>query len=227
MIWAVVPAAGLGLRTGRDMPKQYVPLAGKPMLRWTLERLLAHPDVYGAMVVLAADDGRWSGWTAVAGKPVLTAIGGAGRAASVRAGLAALADRVDASDWVLVHDAARPCVSVTEIDALLVAGRAHPVGALLALPVADTLKQADARGGSIGSLPREQTWRALTPQMFRYAELCAALDRAQAESAAITDEAGAFERLGRHPLLVRGSARNVKVTTADDFALAEWYLMRV
>lgn len=226
MTWVVVPAAGGGTRAGLALPKQYAPIAGKPMLRWTLERLLAHPQLSGAMVVLAASDARWPGWREIAGKPVRTAIGGVDRAASVRAGLDALASHVGPDDWVLVHDAARPCVGGEEIDALLAAGHAHPVGALLALPVADTLKQADERGESTGCLPRDRAWRALTPQMFRYGELIAALDRARAESAVITDEASAFERLGRHPLLVPGSARNLKVTTAGDLALAEWHLTR-
>lgn len=226
MIWAVVPAAGRGLRSGHDIPKQYAMLAGKPMLRWTLERLLAHPDVRGAMVVLAADDGHWPGWIDIAGKPVLSTVGGDDRAASVRAGLAALAGRSDASDWMLVHDAARPCISIKDIDALLAAGCAHSVGALLALPVADTLKQANAGDESIGCLQREHAWRAQTPQLFRCNELCDALDRARADGETVTDEASAFERLGRYPLLVRGSAGNIKVTEPDDFALAEWLLSR-
>lgn len=226
MTWVVVPAAGGGTRAGLTLPKQYAPIAGKPMLRWTLERLLAHPQVSGAMVVLAADDTHWPGWREIDGKPVLTAVGGTDRAASVRAGLAALAGCVEAEDWVLVHDAARPCVEPGDIDALLAAGRMHAVGALLALPVADTLKQANERGESAGCLPRDRAWRAQTPQLFRHGQLCLALDRARADSAAITDEAGALERLGRYPLLVPGSARNLKVTTADDLALAEWHLTR-
>lgn len=223
-VWVVVPAAGTGSRTGLAMPKQYVDLAGRPMLHWTLDALLRHRRVAGAMVVLSAEDPHWPGWAELAGKPVLTAVGGADRAASVRSGLRALASRVAPDHWVLVHDAARPCLEADDLDRLLDRGRAHPVGALLAAPVVDTLKQANERGESLGCLPRERAWRALTPQLFRYAPLCAALDRAAADGVAVTDEASAFEHLGLTPLLVPGSARNLKVTTADDFAQAGFWL---
>lgn len=225
MTWVVVPAAGRGTRTGLALPKQYVGLAGRPMLAWTLERLLAHPGISGAVVALAADDPHWPGWTRIAGKPVLTATGGAERCESVLAGLAALPAQVAAGDWVLVHDAARPCIGSAELDRLL-AARDHPVGALLALPVADTLKRANARGESCASIDRAGAWRAQTPQMFRRGELADALARAIAEGEAPTDEAAAFERLQRHPLLVPGDARNLKVTSAEDLALAEWWLAR-
>lgn len=225
MTWVVVPAAGRGTRTGLAMPKQYVGLVGRPMLAWTLERLLAHPGISGAVVALAADDPHWPGWTRIAGKPVLTATGGAERCESVLAGLAALPAQVAAGDWVLVHDAARPCIGSAELDRLL-AARDHPVGALLALPVADTLKRANARGESCASIDRAGAWRAQTPQMFRRGELADALARAIAEGEAPTDEAAAFERLQRHPLLVPGDARNLKVTSAEDLALAEWWLAR-
>lgn len=231
MIWVVVPAAGQGTRAragcGVDLPKQYRPLAGKPMLQWTLERLLAHPAIAGAMVALAADDRHWPGWRQLQGKPVHSTVGAGDRAGSVRAGLAALAalpEPVAASDWVLVHDAARPCVSTAEIDDLLRLGRGEDVGALLAVPVTDSLKQADDRGRSLANLPRERAWRALTPQLFRHGPLAAALDQARSAGAPITDEASAFERLGRYPRLVPGSAHNIKVTVPEDFALAEWRL---
>lgn len=225
MTWVVVPAAGRGTRTGLALPKQYAGLAGRPMLAWTLERLLAHPGISGAVVALAADDAHWPGWTRIAGKPVLTATGGVERCDSVLAGLAALPAQVAAGDWVLVHDAARPCIGTAELDRLL-AARDHPVGALLALPVADTLKRANARGESCASIDRAGAWRAQTPQMFRRGELAEALARAIAEGEAPTDEAAAFERLQRHPLLVPGDARNLKVTSAEDLALAEWWLAR-
>ncbi|MCK9488223.1 MAG: 2-C-methyl-D-erythritol 4-phosphate cytidylyltransferase [Xanthomonadales bacterium] len=242
MTWVVVPAAGRGLRARAvanvdaanagldDLPKQYQPLAGKPMLQWTLERLLGHPAITGVMVALAADDRHWPGWQQLLGKPVLTTTGADDRAGSVRAGLTALAALplpVAAEDWVLVHDAARPCVSASEIDDLFRLGRDDEVGALLALPVTDSLKQADDHGRSLANLPRERAWRALTPQLFRLGELAAALDQARAEGAVITDEASAFERLGRHPRLVPGSANNIKVTRAEDFALAQWLLARL
>lgn len=228
MIWAVVPAAGRGRRAGGASPKQYAVLAGRPLLHWTLDALLPHPAVAGVMLVLAGDDRHWpaTGYVPPAGKSVLTCIGGVDRAASVGAGLLALADRVKVSDWVLVHDAARPCLTQVELDALLSAAADHPVGALLALPVADTLKRGNEREEAIATVPRQQVWRAQTPQLFRYGELRAALDAAVRDGATITDEASALERLGRYPLLVPGAVRNLKVTVADDFALAEWWLGR-
>ncbi len=221
MTWVVVPAAGRGVRAGEGPPKQYRLLAGRPMLQWTLERLLGHGATSGVMVALAADDHHWPGWAMFAGKPVRTCVGGDDRAASVLAGLHALAGEVAADDFVLVHDAARPCLRHVELDALLTRGSEHSVGALLALPVSDTLKQANADGDSIGTLPRDNAWRALTPQMFRRGELIAAIESGQAAGATLTDEASAFERLGRYPLLVAGDPRNLKVTTSGDFGLAQ------
>lgn len=227
MIWAVVPAAGRGLRAGGASPKQYADLAGRPMLHWTLDALMAHPRIAGVMLVLAGDDRYWpAGYESPSSKPVLTCTGGADRASSVRAGLAALADQLVASDWVLVHDAARPCLELAELDALLAAAGAHPVGALLALAVADTLKRGNERDESIATVPRQHVWRAQTPQVFRHGELLAALDAAARDGVVLTDEASALERLGRYPVLVPGRASNLKVTVAEDFALAAWWLSR-
>lgn len=226
MTWAVVPAAGRGERAGGTRPKQYADLAGKPMLQWTLEALLSHRAIRGAMVVLAAGDTDWPGWTTLVGKPLRTAVGAGDRAGSVRAGLAALADACGADDWVLVHDAARPGLLSDDLDRLLAHGCAHAVGAVLALPVADTLKRANAAGEAMDTPPREHYWRAQTPQLFRYGALCDALDAAARAGVVVTDESAAFERLGQHPLLVPGSAGNFKVTTADDLALAATLLAR-
>ena len=229
MIWCVVPAAGSGQRFGAPLPKQYAPLLDQPMLLRTLDRLLAHPRITGAMVVLAADDCYWPGVDQLEGKPVLTCSGGALRAHSVLCGLDALAQAIAPPTWVLVHDAARPCVRHDDITRLLEQGLAHDDGAILAAPVADTIKQADAHGAILASLPRDRLWRALTPQLFRFAELRSALASALSEAegaGAITDEAAAIERRGGHPLLVPGAADNIKVTTLIDLALAELILTR-
>lgn len=227
MTWVVVPAAGSGRRFGGELPKQYVPLFGRSLLDHTLDRLARHRAISGLMVVLAADDPHWPGWRDLRGKPVLTCIGGAERADSVRAGLAALPATVRERDWVLVHDAARPCLPADDLDRLLDHGRAHPIGALLAAPVRDTLKRADDRGEVGETVPRDRLWRALTPQLFRRGTLIRALEGALAAGVMITDEAMALERLGLHPMLVEGSETNIKVTRASDLALAEFLLGRM
>ncbi len=222
-LWCVVPAAGRGSRFGGDIPKQYVAIAGKPLLNWTIEVLAAHPRVAGLMVVLAADDAHWVPVESISGKPVLTCIGGGERADSVLAGLQALPSSVQSQDFVLVHDAARPCVRAADIDSLIEHGM-QSGGALLAAPLRDTLKRAGSDPRVAITEPRDARWRALTPQLFRRAELIGALHRARAAGIAVTDEAMAMELAGFHPLLVEGSDDNLKVTTASDRDLAEYLL---
>ena len=225
-LWCVVPAAGRGARVGGEIPKQYLPVAGKPMLLQTLERLAAHPRIAGLMVVLEAGDARWPKWLTFDDKPVSTTIGGAERADSVLAGLHALSGKVEGSQFVLVHDAARPCVRAADISRLIESGLPAG-GALLAAPLRDTLKRADAQGQVVATEPREARWRALTPQLFRLGELVVALESTRAAGIAVTDEAMAMERIGHKPLLVEGSEDNIKVTTSADFALAEFLLSRM
>ncbi len=224
MIWAVVPAAGQGRRFGAQLPKQYLEVAGEPLIAHTLRALLGHPKLKGVVVVLAADDARWPGWTELAGKPVLTCTGGEARADSVLAGLAALPGGVRADDFVLVHDAARPNLRSGDIDQLLERGRADPVGAILAVPVRDTLKRAGDDGGIDGTQPRERLWRALTPQLFRRLQLARALEAARDDGVAVTDESMAMERQGLRPLLVEGAGDNFKITTPEDLARFEFVL---
>ena len=224
-LWCVVPAAGRGARFGGEVPKQYLPLGGQPLLLRTLDRLAAHPLIAGLMVALAQDDPRWPGTTSLHGKPVLTCIGGGERADSVLAGLHALAGKAARDQFVLVHDAARPCVRADDISRLVELGVAAG-GALLAAPLRDTLKRADSDGCCIGTEPREARWRALTPQLFRLGELIAALESAHAAGVVVTDEAMAMERAGLRPLLVEGAESNIKVTTPADMMLAEFLLGR-
>lgn len=224
--WCVVPAAGRGRRFGGDVPKQYLRLGDKPLLLHTLERLAAHPRIAGLMLVCAADDTSWAaGLIEVLGKPLLRCAGGAERADSVLAGLRALPASVAALDGVLVHDAARPCVRAADISRLI--ELAVPAGGgLLAAPLRDTLKRADAASRSVATEPRESRWRALTPQLFPRAALEQALAQASADGVAVTDEAMAMERCGFAPLLVEGAEDNIKVTTPADLALAEFLLAR-
>ena len=224
MIWAIVPAAGRGTRFGSETPKQYLDIAGLPLIAYSLRAVLAHPSVGGAMVVLAPDDATWPGWTEIDGKPVRTCVGGDTRADSVLAGLAALPADVRPDDFVLVHDAARPHLRAADLERLLDLGRGDPVGAILAAPVRDTLKRAGGDGGIDTTEPRERLWRALTPQLFRRFQLTRALEAARDAGIAVTDESMAMERQGHRPLLVEGSDDNLKVTTPADLPLAEFLL---
>ncbi len=224
-LWCVIPAAGRGARVGGDCPKQYLPLAGQPMIQHTLERLAAHPRIAGLLVTLGADDRRWPGYRTINGKPVRLAVGGAQRSDSVLAGVEALPDTVSADAFVLVHDAARPCVRLADIDRLIEAAGALD-GGLLGAPLRDTLKRADAASRSELTEPRDHRWRAFTPQMFRRGQLAAALRDATRRGVQVSDEAMAMEQAGFAPLLVEGAEDNIKVTTAADFALAEFLLGR-
>lgn len=219
--FALIPAAGSGSRMGADVPKQYLPLLGRPVLWHALSALCAHPAIARVIVVLSADDAGFASadWSAFSDKLDVVRCGGATRADSVRNGLAA-ASYVGPEDWVLVHDAARPGLDRDSIDRLIEAAlTSHGAGALLALPVADTLKRAGAGDVSVETVPRTGLWQAQTPQMFQYALLCRALDAA--DRATVTDEASAVERLGYAPRLVTGTAANFKITYPGDIAHAE------
>jgi 2-C-methyl-D-erythritol 4-phosphate cytidylyltransferase len=226
--WLVMPAAGSGSRFGTELPKQYAPLAGRTVLEWALQPFLADARCRHLVVALAAGDRRWDEVArrlGVGGGSRLSAVGGGSRRSdSVRQALAALEARAAPDDWVLVHDAARPCLADEDLERLLARGAAHAVGALLALPAADTLKRAGADSGGAPvvdrTVERAGLWRALTPQMCRYGALCAALDAAHAAQRAPTDEAQALEWAGQFPLLIEGAATNFKITTPADLALA-------
>jgi 2-C-methyl-D-erythritol 4-phosphate cytidylyltransferase len=224
-LWCVVPAAGRGTRVGAERPKQYLPLAGRPLIEHTLERLAAHPRIAGLLVVLGSDDPHWPGIDTLGGKPLHTVSGGTQRSDSVLAGVEALPPQVAQDAFVLVHDAARPCVRRADIDKLIELASAFD-GGLLGAPLRDTLKHADATGRSARTESRERRWRAFTPQMFRRGPLAAALRQAALQGVSVSDEAMAMELAGFAPLLVEGAEDNIKVTTAADFALAEFLLSR-
>jgi 2-C-methyl-D-erythritol 4-phosphate cytidylyltransferase len=224
--YALIPAAGSGSRMGDEIPKQYLPIAGKPLLHHTLTALCRSQRLAGIFIVLAPGDKEWArhDWSQFSDKLIAFECGGATRAESVLNGLKAAksASAIDSDDWVLVHDAARPCLSKTKLDSLLDELMDDQVGGLLAVPVADTLKRNDARGRVERTEPRENLWQAQTPQMFRYNLLVEALGREG--GGAMTDDAGAIEALGLRPKLVLGDARNLKVTYPQDLALAELIL---
>ncbi len=217
--YAIVPAAGSGSRFGSDTPKQYLPLAGQPLIHHTLAALCRHPAIDRVWVVLSPGDEWWReyDWSALGPKLETVFHGGATRAQSVASGLKAAQMAAAEDDWVLVHDAARPCLAAAMIDALVAELADDPVGGILAVPVADTLKRADVQQRAAATVPRDGLWQAQTPQMFRYGTLC----RALAANPDVTDEAGAIEALGLKPRLVKGDASNLKVTYPADLSLAE------
>ena len=220
--WLVMPAAGAGRRFGAEAPKQYAPLEGRTVIEWALAPFLADARCARIVVALAPGDEHWR--RLALRETVVTTRGGSQRSDSVRNGLAALAAEAQPSDWVLVHDAARPCLESADLERLLRHLGTDPVGGLLAVRVADTLKRAEGAGGAeaavLATEERAGLWRAQTPQMFRYGALCAALDAARAAGRTPSDEAQALEWQGQRPLLIEGVASNLKVTTAADLRLA-------
>jgi 2-C-methyl-D-erythritol 4-phosphate cytidylyltransferase len=227
-IFALIPAAGSGSRSAGAEPKQYRELAGRPML-WHAVRAVCVPRVQSVFVVLAPGDSLFArqDWSAFAGRLEPLYCGGASRRDSVYNGLVATSGAVEADDWVLVHDAARPCLAAQDLHSLIRECESDAIGGLLALPAADTVKQAAKDEGGVvrvgATLDRSQLWLAQTPQMFRAGLLAQALQRAPST---VTDEAAAIEALGLKPRLVTGSRDNLKVTYPEDFAVAESLLAR-
>lgn len=222
--WAVVPAAGLGSRMGAEIPKQYLVISGMRVIEHVLARLCGHPRIQQVVVATRPDDPWWRNIKVVSEVAPRRVDGGAQRMHSVFKGLESLLEIADPDDWVLVHDAARPCVRRTDIDRLIDALGDHPVGGLLGLPVRDTMKRVDEHRAVVETVPRESLWRAMTPQMFRLGELHRALKLAIDSKLIVTDEAQAMENAGHAPLLVEGRADNIKITQPQDMVLAEMYL---
>lgn len=220
--WAIVPAAGAGRRMGEGaVPKQYLPLAGRTVIEWSLQPLLESDECEAVVVVLAREDPQWRALPVASHPRILTATGGAERMDSVLAGLDTIVARTAEDDWVLVHDAARPCLTSTDLQRLLAELRGDEVGGLLAAPLVDTLKRADSEQRVLETVPRAALWRALTPQMFRHGVLGRALRQARNAGVLVTDESQAIEALGLRPRLVAGDPDNVKVTLPEDLVRAE------
>ncbi|BBL74251.1 2-C-methyl-D-erythritol 4-phosphate cytidylyltransferase [Methylomagnum ishizawai] len=224
--WAVVPAAGVGKRMGADVPKQYLEVLGKPVLQHTLERLLSVEAFSGIAVALGHDDGYWPDLPCATHPKIRRAPGGKERADSVLSGLRSLENEADPDDWVLVHDAARPCLARTDVEKLMATLKDDPVGGILGLPVSDTLKSVEA-GHITGTVDRGRVWRALTPQMFRYGLLRGALEAAAQNGWVVTDEASAIELKGLRPKLVEGRPDNLKITRPEDLPLAVFYMVSI
>jgi 2-C-methyl-D-erythritol 4-phosphate cytidylyltransferase len=225
-LWAVVPAAGIGSRTGVDTPKQYREVNGKKIIEHILERLSMHPRIAGIVVAISSGDRHWDTITLPDNAAVIAVEGGAERHHSVLNALHRLSQMIAANDWVLVHDAARPCVRQDDIDKLINSVIDHPVGGILGVPVSDTMKRVDENNQIVETVSRAGLWHAQTPQMFRLAALTAAIEHAIQTCAPITDEAGAVELQGLTPLMVEGHRDNIKITEPDDFMRAALYLQQ-
>ena len=221
--WAVVPAAGVGKRMNADRPKQYLELAGKTVIEHTLLRLLSAEVFTAVAVAISEEDPYWPDLDVSAHKKIITAAGGKERADSVLSALKAIRTVASDDDWVLVHDAARPCITTIDIHHLIDSLKTDEIGGILALSSHDTLKSVQGDNIIVGTLDRSHIWRALTPQMFRYGLLKNALEAAEG-NAAITDEASALELQGMQPKIVEGRPDNIKITRPEDLALAQLYM---
>ena len=219
-VWAVVPAAGVGRRFAGDRPKQYVALGTRPVIAHVIERLAAVRGIAGIVAAVTPADPWWHEAAKGFRMPVATVDGGAERRDSVLNALDYLGDLAADDDFVIVHDAVRPCVKVADIERVVTAARGEPGGAILGVPVSDTLKRAGPDRLIAGTVDRSRLWRAFTPQVFPLDRLRAALRNAIASGSAVTDEAQAMERAGARPLLVEGSPGNIKITRAEDLAIA-------
>lgn len=226
MLWAIVPAAGVGKRVGGPVPKQYLDLNGRPLIEWTLRRLLGLEELQQVTVVISAEDEYWPDLAIRNDSRIQTADGGKERCHSVLNGLDSLANQAAADDWVLVHDAARPCVRIADIRRLIDAAMAANQGGILAMPVRDTIKNSTKNNKIENTVDRSSLWHAFTPQLFRYAELRQALQSAIDGDFQVTDEASAMEHAGRQPILVEGASDNIKVTLPEDLALASYFLTK-
>jgi 2-C-methyl-D-erythritol 4-phosphate cytidylyltransferase len=225
--WGVIPAAGVGRRMGGSIPKQYLRLHDVPVIIHTLKKLAATPSIEEIIVVISETDPYWPELNIPVDIPVRVVTGGEHRVHSVFNGVESIASELSNDDWILVHDAARPCVRNEDIVKLIDAVKDHECGGLLATPVRDTMKQAAENNAIKATLDRSTMWHALTPQIFRAPLLLDALTAGLNDPDKITDEASALELQGYSPLLVEGHADNIKITRPEDLALAGFYLKNV
>jgi 2-C-methyl-D-erythritol 4-phosphate cytidylyltransferase len=221
--WGIIPAAGAGKRMGTQIAKQYLSIQGKPVLAHTLERLLAVDEIERLIVALSPEDEYWETLTLATHPRVQRVTGGKERADSVLSALQYLSGFAAADDWVLVHDAARLCITASDVNLLIEQLRNHPIGGILAVPSSDTLKEVNGRD-IVRTMDRNVIWRAQTPQMFRLHALKTALEHAAAAGLTVTDEASALELQGQQPGIVEGRTDNIKITRPEDLALAAFYL---
>ena len=224
--WAVVPAAGVGKRMQADRPKQYLSLNGQTILEHTLQSLIQYEPIQAVIVATSDEDEYWSSLGINTHEKIKRVSGGTERCYSVLNGLEYLIETADKDDWVLVHDAARPCLHHSDLDKLLTYLSCQKIGGLLGVPVTDTIKQCNDNRQVEKTVDRRHLWRALTPQMFRLGLLYEALSEALENGYEVTDEASAIEYAGHRPIMVEGQSDNIKITRPEDLPLAELILNR-
>ena len=219
-IWAVIPAAGVGKRYSSDIPKQYLPLSGLPVLLHSINKLVKLDEIEEILVALNPEDTFWEKLNF--SHPKVTAIhGGVERCNSVNSALEELSGRAKKGDWVLVHDAVRPCISDSDLKKITSIVNDEEVGGLFAFPILDTIKEVGENLDVQKTIPRGSLWSAMTPQIFRYELLKQALEAALVAGGSVTDEASAIESIGLTPRIVQGDKTNIKVTHSTDMVLAE------
>ena len=226
-IWVVIPAAGVGKRMESDTPKQYLKLNNKTVIEHTLSVFDKHDSISEIVVSISEGDEYWAALNIGLSKPLHVATGGKERCDSVLNGLKYLENKAADDDWVLVHDAARPCLRHEDLTLLIDKLKEHEVGGILAIPVRDTMKRSTDKNIIKETVERENLWHALTPQMFRFSMLKIALESAIVNNAVITDEASAIELAGYLPILIEGHADNIKITRPEDLVLASFFLQKI
>jgi 2-C-methyl-D-erythritol 4-phosphate cytidylyltransferase len=219
--FCVVVAAGIGQRIGGVVPKQYLPIANRTLLEWSVKPFLALPQIARVVVVLAENDPWFPGLILAQHPKIKAVVGGHERYQSVLSGLQALSSEADRDDWIMVHDAARPNITLEDIKQLINNVGDHPVGGLLGVPLSDSLKCVDHQNTVVNDVAREEIWRALTPQMFRFNQLLTCLQALAEQGISVADEASALGRFGHQCLMVLGRSDNIKVTTPADYEMME------
>lgn len=224
--WAVIPAAGIGERVGASIPKQYLKIAGKTILAHAIDPFVKNRRIAGITIALHPHDEYFDALSIKSSSDKIQVMeGGETRAHSVLNALNSIVARMNHGDYVLVHDAARPCLTTHDLNKLIDVCMNHEIGGIIGSRVSDTIKHVEDNN-IIATINREHVWRAYTPQMFKYDLLRNAIESALKNNVCITDEASAIEYLGHQSCMVEGDASNIKVTTAEDIALAEIYLQK-
>ena len=224
-LWVVIPAAGIGKRMGVDIPKQYITVCDKAIIEHTVEKFTSRNDLQGILVILSNSDQHWSTLELSKNNKITTVTGGEERYKSVYNALCSLKNKADDDDWILVHDAVRPCITTSEIDQFIAdLDHLNGIGGILALPCFETMKKANTNHEIEETIDRKFIWHAQTPQMFRYKKLFLAIEKIMNENIFITDEAMAMELAGYKPMLIQGTHSNIKITDQNDLKYLESFL---